>query len=90
MTRKFEVIFPSNHALKPSLVFVSPSPHMKDMYAVGILYVTKTIPSSFNPYSIQKHFDFEQSIFPTEQQAIDWAKNWLETYLNITINLSEI
>ncbi|WP_429099189.1 hypothetical protein [Aeromonas veronii] len=90
MTKRFDAYFSGNQSISPSRVFVSPCTNNAPGYIAGILYPKRKAGTfaTFNEVSLE--FDLEQKNFNSEQDAIEWAKNWLTQKAGCDVTLRQI
>ncbi|WP_333879016.1 hypothetical protein [Methylobacter sp.] len=90
MTKKFEVSFSSTTALSPSIVYVSPSEGYSGHFAVGILHPINSSGTFQSSAGIAKTFDLKQNLTSSEEEAINWATNWLSQKSGCSASLREV
>lgn len=90
MTRKFEVSFSSSTTLSPSIVYISPSEGYPKHFSVGILHQVSSTGTFNSVDGIIRNFDFAQNLTENEQEALDWANNWLTKKSNCDVSLKEV
>ena len=89
MAKKFEVSFFPSTTLSPSVVYVSSSDGYPNHFLVGILYQASSTGTFNSADGIVRNFDFNQNLFGSEQEAINWAKTWLAEKSGCTVSLKE-
>ena len=87
MTKKFEVSFSSMTTLSPSIIYISPN---ENRFLVGILHQVSSVGTLDSAAGITKNFDLKQNLTTTEQEALNWATDWLVQKAGCTISLKEV
>lgn len=87
MTKKFKVSFSSMTTLSPSIVYISPN---EDHFLVGILHQVSSVGTFDSVAGIIKNFDFKQNVTTSEQEALNWATDWLAQKAGCTISLNKV
>lgn len=77
MAQKYDVTFSSPTKLSPSYVYVSPSEAYPGRFSAGILYPISVFGEFQSPAGLTKVFDLEQHLVGSEEQALQWARQWL-------------
>ncbi len=90
MARKFEVTFSKATHLKPSMVYVSPSPEDPGQFNVGVLHCTSKSGAPQPESTRVRAFDLKQNLLSSEQDAIAWAQQWLESQSGGEVTLNEV
>jgi len=90
MTRKFEASFSSTTSLSSSIVYISPSEGYPNHFSVGILYPVSSTGTFDSDAGIIKNFDFKQNLTDSEQNALEWATNWLAQKSGCRVSLNEV
>ncbi|WGI26701.1 hypothetical protein QEN58_06475 [Halomonas alkaliantarctica] len=88
--KKFAVDFDTPADIHPCNVYVGPSRGYSGYQAVVILYVSSRTGEFNSPEGIAMSFDVENNLFRTEQEAIDWAENWIINKAKTSIILREV
>jgi hypothetical protein len=90
MTRKFEVTFTKATSLKPSMVYVSADARYPGHFNASVLHCAAKS-GAWQQGSVRlNEFDLKQNLLPTEQEAIDWAKQWLTIESGADVSLKEL
>ncbi|MEL1215029.1 hypothetical protein [Aeromonas caviae] len=90
MTKIFEASFSGNSTISFSRVFISPCTDNSSGYIAGILYPRYKTGSFSSNNDVSLSIDLEQKHFNSEQDAIEWAKNWLTQKAGCNITLNQI
>jgi len=88
--KKFAVDFDTPANIHPCHVFVRPSKGYSGYQAVVILYVSSRTGEFDSPEGITMNFDVENHLFKSEQEAIDWAEDWIIKKSKTSITLREV
>ena len=65
----------------PCKVYITPDRTFKHNVSVAILYIASSIGSFANEDDFFKHFNLEQTLKGTNEEALSWATQWLtETF----------
>ncbi len=88
MTKRFEASFSGNSTISFSKVFISPCTDNSSGYMAGILYPKNKTGTFTSNNGVSLSIDLEQKHFNSEQDALEWAINWLtqKACCNITLN----
>jgi len=90
MTKKFEVTFSAATSLSPSIVYISPSEGYQGHFSVGILHQIGTSGTFQSAAGIAKTFDLKQNLTSSEEDALNWATDWLTQKSGCGASLSEV
>jgi hypothetical protein len=90
MAKKFHVSFSSKSALSPSIVYISPSESHLGYFSAGILYQISSSGDFQSTAGLVKNFDFTQTLAKSEQEALQWAENWLSKKANCKASIHEV
>ena len=90
MSRKFAVKFSEKTNLSPSVVYVSPSDAYPEKFSVAVLHQIRSSGSFDSPEGICNSFDLHQGLLSTQQQALEWAIEWLNSKSGCLASLNEI
>jgi hypothetical protein len=90
MSRKFAVNFSALTNLSPSVVYVSPSDAYPGKFSVAVLHPISASGSFDSSEGICRDFDLHQGLLDTEQEALDWAINWLNSRSGCSASINEI
>lgn len=88
--KKFAVDFDTPADIHPCHVFLGPSKGYSGYQAVVILYVSSRTGEFDSPEGKAMNFDVENNLFKSEQEAIDWAEDWIIKKSKTSITLREV